>query len=91
MNLNEKESERRFNDFNSSTLTVSLNQVRKNRKVADSDVQKLHNRIRMLKLEEDKALKKIEETRRKAKKILESRFNEEQRQLSRRRTILDRA
>jgi hypothetical protein len=45
----------------------------------------------MLKLEEDKALKKIEETRRKAKKILESRFNEEQRQLSRRRTILDRA
>lgn len=77
MNMNEKESERRFNDLNSSTMTISLNQIRKNRKLADSDVQKLHNRIRMLKLEEDKALKKIEETRRKAKKMLESRVNEE--------------
>ena len=36
----------------------------------DNDVQKLHNRIRMLQLEEDKALKKIEETRKKAKKML---------------------
>lgn len=38
----------------------------------DHDVQKLHNRIRMLQLEEDKALKKIEETRKKAKKMLKN-------------------
>ena len=33
----------------------------------DTDVQKLHNRIKMLQMEEEKALKKIEETRKKAK------------------------
>ena len=33
----------------------------------ETDVSKLHNRIKMLKMEEDKALKKIEETRKKAK------------------------
>ena len=32
---------------------------------------KLHNRIKMLQSEEEKALKKIEETRKKAKQLLE--------------------
>jgi len=31
----------------------------------------MHNRIKMLQLEEDKALKKIEETRTKAKRMIE--------------------
>ena len=51
-----------------SELTgVTLNKMRKNKKVVENDVQKLHNRIKMLQLEEEKALKKIEETRKKAK------------------------
>lgn len=41
--------------------------VRKNRQKVETDVSKLHNRIKMLQMEEDKALKKIEETRKKAK------------------------
>jgi len=39
---------------------------------------KLHNRIRMLQVEEERALRKIEETRKKAKNILELRMNKEQ-------------
>jgi hypothetical protein len=54
---------------------LTLNQVKKSRRLADTEVQKLHNRIKMLQLEEDKALKKIEETRRKAKNIIEIRLN----------------
>ena len=53
--------------------SMTLNQVKKSRRLADTEVQKLHNRIKMLQLEEDKALKKIEETRRKAKNIIEIR------------------
>ena len=54
-----------------------MNQIKRSRKVADEDVIKLHNRIRMLQLEEDRALKKIEETRRKAKVILEVRLKKD--------------
>jgi peptidoglycan hydrolase CwlO-like protein len=46
---------------------LTLNQVRKNRKEVETDVTKLHNRIKMLQNEEEKALKKIDETRKKAK------------------------
>lgn len=52
---------------------MTLNKVKKSRRLADTEVQKLHNRIRMLQVEEDRALKKIEETRRKAKNIIEIR------------------
>jgi len=41
------------------------------RKKAEEDAQLLANRISLLKLEEKKALKKIEETRKKAKEIME--------------------
>lgn len=51
--------------------TLSLNQLRKNRQNVDMDVNKLHNRIKMLQLEEEKALRKIEETRKRAQKILD--------------------
>jgi hypothetical protein len=64
--------------LNDSTgMPVSLNSIKKNRKIVDDDVMKLHNRIRMLQLEEDRALKKIDETRRKAKNILELRLHKE--------------
>lgn len=62
---------------------MTLNKVKKSRKLADTEVQKLHNRIRMLQLEEDKALKKIEETRRKARNIIEIRQNHSKRRVSR--------
>jgi hypothetical protein len=62
---------------------VTLNQVKKSRRLADTEVQKLHNRIKMLQHEEDKALKKIEETRRKAKNIIEIRLNNNKRRMSR--------
>jgi hypothetical protein len=64
--------------LNDSTgMPVSLNSIKKNRKIVDDDVMKLHNRIRMLQLEEDRALKKIDETRRKAKNILELRLQKD--------------
>ena len=64
--------------LNDSTgLPVSLNSIKKSRKLVDDDVLKLHNRIRMLQLEEDRALKKIDETRRKAKNILELRLHKD--------------
>lgn len=69
-------SERKFGEIINGGF--SLNKIRKSRKVIDDDVMKLHNRIRMLQLEEEKALKKIDETRRKAKTILDIRMNKEQ-------------
>lgn len=63
--------EARNASFRSSKLSeltgVTLNKARKERKIVETDVQKLHNRIKMLQMEEDKALKKIEETRKKAR------------------------
>ena len=56
-----------------SPKVISLSQVKKNRQQVEEDVSKLHNRIRMLQMEEEKALKKIEETRKKAKQLLEGR------------------
>lgn len=41
------------------------------RKKAEEDAKLLANRIALLRLEEQKALKKVEETRKKAKEILE--------------------
>ena len=41
--------------------------MRKERAKLDNDVQHMHNRIRMLLLEEHRTLRKIEETRRKVK------------------------
>jgi hypothetical protein len=56
----------------------SLNQVKRERRLKEDDVAKLHNRIRMLEIEEAKVKRKIEETRRKAQTILEVRMNKEQ-------------
>jgi len=43
---------------------------RQARKRAEEDVKLLHNRIQLLKMEEKKAWKKIEDTKNKAKEIM---------------------
>ena len=48
-------------------------QAKANRKQADEDAQILANRIALLKNEEAKAWKKIEETRNRAKEIMATR------------------
>ena len=62
-------------DFSKFTEAKSL------RKQAEDDAQLLANRIALLRQEEQKALKKIEETRKKAQEIIETRqrIQEEQR------------
>jgi len=49
--------------------TSSLAALTRSRKQVDSDAQQLSNRIKLLQLEEQKTLKKIQETRRKAHTI----------------------
>jgi hypothetical protein len=46
----------------------------------DKDINKMHNRIRLLQLEEEKALKKIEEMRKKAKDMIEAKMENERKQ-----------
>ena len=57
---------------------LSLHQVKRERRLKEDNVYKLHNRIRMLELEEAKVRRKIEETRRKAQSILEIRMTKEE-------------
>jgi hypothetical protein len=64
----------------SGNRAVSLNMVKKNREVLDKDIHKMHNRIRLLQLEEEKALKKIEEMRKKAKDMIEAKMLNERAQ-----------
>jgi hypothetical protein len=44
----------------------------------------MHNRIRLLQLEEEKALKKIEEMRKKAKDMIEAKMENERRLVKKR-------
>lgn len=48
--------------------------------MVEMDVIKLHNRIKMLQTEEEKALKKIDETRKKAKQMIAIKLSNEQQQ-----------
>ena len=73
----EKESPDRFSNTEMqddrytsvSDTHMTLNMAAKARREIEKDVLLLHNRIKMLQLEENRALKKIEETRKKAKQI----------------------
>ena len=56
-------------DLESEDLTY--NQAKKIRLHIEKDVELLRNRVKMLQIEEDKALKKINETKKKTKQILE--------------------
>ena len=68
--------------FNQSINTVqsitSVIEARKLRESRENDVRKLHNRIAMLQSEEEKALKRIEETRAKAQQMLELKIIQEE-------------
>ena len=50
---------------------ISYNQAKKIRQQIQKDVELLRNRVRMLQFEEEKALKKIQETKKKTRQILE--------------------
>ena len=55
-----------INTINTIQSISSVIEARKVRESRENDVRKLHNRIAMLQSEEEKALKRIEETRAKA-------------------------
>lgn len=50
---------------------LTYNQAKKIRLQVERDVELLRNRVRMLQLEEERALKKISETKKKTQQILE--------------------
>eukprot|EP00347_Sterkiella_histriomuscorum_P014562 403360405 len=50
---------------------LTYNQAKKIRNQVEKDVELLRNRVRMLQLEEDRAMKKINETRKKTQQILD--------------------
>lgn len=62
---------------------AKLAEAKQMRKQADEDARLLANRIALLKQEELKAIKKIEETRRKAEEIIEARKRNEEKQRKR--------
>ena len=68
-----------FNNINTSriseqtTTTVNVTAVRQSRVKIEQDVVKLHNRIHLLQIEEERALRMIDATRQKADKILRTR------------------
>ena len=49
-------------------------EAKKIRELKENEVKKLHNRIALLQQEEEKALKRIEETRQKAHQMLENKI-----------------
>ena len=55
-----------YDDGGEGEITGALVATRMNKKKAADDAKLLSNRIALLKLEEKKALKKIEETKRRA-------------------------
>lgn len=57
---------------------ASIVEARKLRESRENDVRKLHNRIALLQSEEEKALKRIEETRAKAQQMLELKIIQEE-------------
>jgi len=63
---------------------LSLNVAKKNKQILDKDISKMHNRIRLLQLEEEKALKEIEEMRKKEKDMIEAKMENERRMAKKR-------
>lgn len=59
------------NSFQASVLGCgSISQARKIRGAKEKDVKQLHNRIAILQAEEERALKRIEETKKRAQRML---------------------
>merc|ERR1719512_362809 len=66
------------NALSQSQMQANLTFAKESRKRAELDAQLLANRIALLKQEEEKAWKKIEETRKRAQEITELRAQNEQ-------------
>lgn len=62
-----------YGDEDDGEVTGALVATRNNKKKAADDAKLLANRIALLKLEEKRAWKKIEETKRKAEQVLQIR------------------
>lgn len=72
-------SNRGFNRSHITSMSFgSIVEARKLREQRENDVRKLHNRIALLQSEEEKALKRIEETRAKAQQMLELKIIQEE-------------
>ena len=72
-------SNRGFNRSHITSMSIgSIVEARKLRESRENDVRKLHNRIALLQSEEEKALKRIEETRAKAQQMLELKIIQEE-------------
>lgn len=71
--------ERANHNISKNTITGLLTDTIRQRKQQDDDITKMHNRIKLLQLEEEKVLRKIEETRRKAKILFDVQQLSEQR------------
>jgi hypothetical protein len=68
-------------DEDPDEVTGALKETRANKKKAADDAKLLANRIALLKMEEKKAWKKIQETKRKAEQVMQVRQrNEEDRE-----------
>ena len=75
--VNQKEDGSQMTSHRNMSSIMSVNSVahaRKMRELKEMDVRKLHNRIALLQAEEEKALKKIEETKLKAHMMLENKL-----------------
>ena len=66
-----------------SSRNNTIANEKKARKAVEEDAARLQNRVQTLQKEEQKALKRLEETRSKARDILNLRAQNEQRQLER--------
>lgn len=66
-----------------SSRNTTIANEKKARKAIEEDAARLHNRVTTLQKEEQKAQKRLEETRHKARDILELRAQNERRQLER--------
>lgn len=66
-----------------SSRNTTIANEKKARKAVEEDAARLHNRVTTLQKEEQKAQKRLDETRRKARDLLELRAQNERRQLER--------
>ena len=73
MMYNQGYGQEEYYDDDEGEVTGALVATRMNKKKAQDDAKLLANRIALLKLEEKKAWKKIEETKRKADQVMKIR------------------
>ena len=67
-----------YEEYQEEEVTGALKETRMNKKKAADDAKLLANRIALLKMEEKKAWKKIQETKRKAEQVMQVRQRNEE-------------